>query len=45
MPESEDLSCICSSGIELDEEFRYPIREPQPLKELPLLEWAELVIG
>ena len=44
MPESEDLNCICSS-VEFDEDFRYPIREPQPLKELALLEWAELVIG
>jgi hypothetical protein len=43
MPESDDLSCIYGA-VEMDEDFRYPIREPQPLKELPVLEWAELVI-
>lgn len=44
MPESEDLSCICGT-VEDDEDFTYPIREPQPLKNMPVLEWAELVIG
>jgi len=43
MAESEDLSCI-SAVVENDEDFRYPIREPQPFESLPVLEWAELVI-